>query len=217
MTRVLLCAGPALLVVRKDGLLFFRRPGQPDLLVPYAPENYPIFLRSARAKYDLTSVVGRHGEEEPVLAEEVTIPGLRQETLPTGESVYRVIQAPPEPCRANHSASARDTPVKVLTFERQLASADTVLPIHWLQNNEFPHLWVDYEQAIGAAQRIADLNPDGHYSIGILEADWGTHARGCLVVANLNHPMNQSFAVSTESVYSNPGYQVAESDQVPTV
>jgi hypothetical protein len=47
MTQVLLCAGPGLLVVEKNGLLFFRRPGQPDAPVPYAPEHYPVFLNSA--------------------------------------------------------------------------------------------------------------------------------------------------------------------------
>lgn len=32
MTHVHLCAGPGLLVIQKDGLLFYRRPGQPDAL-----------------------------------------------------------------------------------------------------------------------------------------------------------------------------------------
>jgi superfamily II DNA or RNA helicase len=90
MTRILLCAGPSLLVVNKDGTLFFRRPGQPDARVPYSPENYPVFLRSARQKHDLTPVIGPHGEAGPVLSEDATIPELRLEHLPTGEIVYRV-------------------------------------------------------------------------------------------------------------------------------
>jgi hypothetical protein len=217
MTRLLLCAGPALLVVRKDGLLFFRRPGQPDMRVPYAPENYPVFLRSARAKYDLTPVVGPHGEEEPMLPEEETIPVLRQDTLATGESVYRVVQAPGEPRRGTHHASTGESPTKALTFRRHLATACPPLPVHWLPNGDFPHLWIDYEQAIEAAKRAADLSPDGRYSLGILEADWGTHPRGCLVVANLNHPVHEPFALSTESVYSKPGHQVAGSGQAPAI
>jgi restriction system protein len=92
MTRVLLCAGPALLVVKKDGALFFRRPGQPDVPVPYSPENYPIFLNSARYKYDLTPVVGPRGEQEPALPEGSEIPGLNRELLANGETVYRLLE-----------------------------------------------------------------------------------------------------------------------------
>ena len=50
MTQILLCTGPRLLVVQKEGLLFYRRPGQPDMPVPYAQEHYPVFLRSAKEK-----------------------------------------------------------------------------------------------------------------------------------------------------------------------
>jgi hypothetical protein len=92
MTRVLLCAGPALLVVSRDGTLFFRRPGQPDARVPYSPENYPVFLDSARCKYDLTPVVGPHGEEGPDIPDDSTVPELRLEHLPGGETVYRLAE-----------------------------------------------------------------------------------------------------------------------------
>ena len=91
MTRVVLCAGPALLVVKKGGALFLRRPGQPDAPVPYSPENYPVFLNSARYKHDLTPVVGPHGEHEPALPEGSEIPALRLEHLPSGETVYRLL------------------------------------------------------------------------------------------------------------------------------
>jgi hypothetical protein len=90
MTQVLLCAGPNLLVIRKDGLLFFRRPGQPDAPVPYAPVHYPVFLRSAREKHDMTPVVGPSGEECPCLSEDSTFPTLHPEFLETGELVYRL-------------------------------------------------------------------------------------------------------------------------------
>ena len=91
MTRVLLCAGPGLLVVQKDGLLFYRRPGQPDAPVPYAPAHYPVFLNSAKQKHGLTPVLGPSGEEAPFLPEESAMPALRREGLPTGEEVYRLV------------------------------------------------------------------------------------------------------------------------------
>lgn len=92
MTQVLLCAGPGLLVVKKDGLLFYRRPGQPDTPVPYAPAHYPVFLRSAKEKHDLTPVVGPAGEEAPGLPEEST-PVLCLDRLPSGVEVYRLMAA----------------------------------------------------------------------------------------------------------------------------
>jgi hypothetical protein len=101
MTRVLLCAGPTLLVVSRDGALFFRRPGQPDARIPYSPENYPVFLESARQKYDLTPVVGPHGEEGPAFPDDAPIPELRPEHLPTGETVYRLVEELPEQSRGN--------------------------------------------------------------------------------------------------------------------
>jgi hypothetical protein len=101
MTRVLLCAGPALLVVSRDGILFFRRRGQPDARVPYSPEHYPVFLDSARHKYDLTRVVGPHGEEGPALADDSTLPELRLEHLPSGETVYRLGEELPERSRGD--------------------------------------------------------------------------------------------------------------------
>jgi hypothetical protein len=101
MTRVLLCAGPALLVISRDGTLFFRRPGQPDARVPYSAENYPVFLGSARHKYDLTPVVGPQGEEGPILPDDSTFPELRLEQRPTGETVYRLSGELPERSRVN--------------------------------------------------------------------------------------------------------------------
>lgn len=98
MTQILLCAGPGLLVIQKDGLLFYRRPGQPDAAVPYAPEHYSVFLRSAKEKHGLTPVLGPAGEEAPCLAEEPAMPKLRRERLSTGEEVYRLVSASDEPC-----------------------------------------------------------------------------------------------------------------------
>ncbi len=103
MTRVLLCAGPNLLVVSRDGTLFFRRPGQPDARVPYSRENYPVFLGSARHKHDLTPVVGPHGEKDPALPDDSTIPELRLEHLSTGETVYRLAEETYEGSRGQHS------------------------------------------------------------------------------------------------------------------
>src|SRR5438105_4164009 len=97
MTQVLLCAGPGLLVVQKDGLLFYRRPGQPDVPVPYAQGHYSVFLRSAREKNGLTPVVGPNGEEAPCLPEESATPSLRRERLSTGEEVYRLVSSIDEP------------------------------------------------------------------------------------------------------------------------
>ncbi len=90
MTRVLFCGGPALLVVETDGLLFYRRPGQPDTRVPYAPEHYPVFLSSARHKHDLTRVVGPCNEEAPTLPAGTEIPELQRDRLSSGEVVYRM-------------------------------------------------------------------------------------------------------------------------------
>jgi hypothetical protein len=91
MTLVLLCAGPGLLVIQKDGLLFYRRPGQPDAPVPYSPAHYPVFLRSAKQKHGLTPVLGPSGEEAPCLPEEPAMPALRRECLPTGDEIYRLV------------------------------------------------------------------------------------------------------------------------------
>jgi hypothetical protein len=87
MTQVLLCAGPGLLVVQKDGLLFYRRPGQPDAAIPYAQEHYAVFLRSAKEKHGLAPVVGPNGEEAPCIPE----------GLSTGEEVYRLDSSTDEP------------------------------------------------------------------------------------------------------------------------
>jgi hypothetical protein len=95
MTRVHLCGGPALLVVEVDGILYYRRPGQPDTRVPYAPEHYGIFLSSARHKHDLIRVVGPCGEEAPALPGGKEIPELRQERLSSGEAVYRMMPEVP--------------------------------------------------------------------------------------------------------------------------
>jgi hypothetical protein len=97
MTQVLLCAGPGLLVVQKDGSLFYRCPGQPDAPVPYAREHYPVFLRSAKEKHGLTPVVGPSGEEAPCIPEEPAMPQLRRERLSTGEEVYRLVSSSDEP------------------------------------------------------------------------------------------------------------------------
>jgi hypothetical protein len=91
VTRILLCAGPRLLVIDRDGCLFYRRPGQPDTKVPYAPENYPVFFHSARYKYDMTRVIGPAGEPDPQLPEGASIPELRPDRLATGELVYRIV------------------------------------------------------------------------------------------------------------------------------
>jgi hypothetical protein len=97
MTQVLLCAGPGLLVIRKDGLIFYRRPGQPDAPVPYAPAHYSVFLRSAKEKHGMTSVLGPTGEEAPCLPEESSMPRLHRERLSTGEEVYRLVNDTDEP------------------------------------------------------------------------------------------------------------------------
>ena len=102
MTRILLCAGPSLLVISRDGTLFFRRPGQPDAKIPYSPDNYPVFLGSARYKFDLSPVLGPDGEEGPEIADDSTYPELRLEHLPDGESVYRLFKKHPELTRWDH-------------------------------------------------------------------------------------------------------------------
>ena len=95
MTHVLLCAGPTLLVIDEDGSLFYRRPGQPDVEIPYSRPNYPTFLHSARYKYDLSRVIGPAGEENPAIPEGTSIPELRSERLSTGETVYRLVPIAP--------------------------------------------------------------------------------------------------------------------------
>jgi hypothetical protein len=91
MTHVLLCAGPTLLVIDKDGSLFYRRPGQPDVKIPYSRQNYGAFFHSARYKYDLSQVIGPDGEQNPLLPEETAMPELRPDRLSTGETVYRLV------------------------------------------------------------------------------------------------------------------------------
>jgi hypothetical protein len=95
MTRVLLCAGPTLLVIDKDGVLYYRRPGQPDVKIPYSPPNYPAFFHSARYKYDLSRVIGPNGEQDPLILEETNIPELCSDRLSTGETVYRLVARVP--------------------------------------------------------------------------------------------------------------------------
>lgn len=97
MTQVLLCAGPGLLVVKKDGLLYYRRPGEPDAPVPSAPEHYPVFLNSARQKHGLTRVLGPSCEEAPFLPDDARVPHLRRDRLASGEEVYR-LEPTKEPC-----------------------------------------------------------------------------------------------------------------------
>src|SRR5436190_921221 len=97
MTQVLLCAGPGLLVIQKDGLLFYRRPGQPDAPIPYSPGHYSVFLRSAKEKHGLTPVVGPTGEEAPCLPDEPAMPKLCRDRLSTGEEVYRLVSSIHEP------------------------------------------------------------------------------------------------------------------------
>jgi hypothetical protein len=101
MTRVLFCAGPSLLVVSRDGALYFRRPGQPDARVPYAAEHYPVFLHSARHKHDLTPVVGPQGEEGPTIPDDTRVPELHLDRLATGELVYRIAGAIAERSQGN--------------------------------------------------------------------------------------------------------------------
>jgi hypothetical protein len=101
MTRVLLCAGPGLLVVQKDGLLFYRRPGQQDAPIPYAPAHYPVFLRSAKQKHGLAPVLGPSGEEAPCLSEGPGAPALRLDHLPTGDVVYRLETGAIEPAEGS--------------------------------------------------------------------------------------------------------------------
>jgi hypothetical protein len=120
MTQVLLCAGPALLVIQKDGLLFYRRPGQPDARVPYAPAHYSVFLRSAKEKHGLTPVLGPSGEEAPCLPDDSVIPTLRREYLPTGEEVYRLMSGSDEPPAQTQEDRApllgrEEEPTKVIT------------------------------------------------------------------------------------------------------
>ena len=91
MTRLLLCAGPTLLVISKNGVLFYRRPGGLDVPVPYAPENYPVFFQSAKHKFDLSRVIGPDGEEGPSIPDETSIPELQGERLSSGEMVYRLL------------------------------------------------------------------------------------------------------------------------------
>jgi hypothetical protein len=99
MTQVLLCAGPGLLVIRRDGVLFYRRPGQPDTRVPYASDHYPVFLRSAKEKHGMAPVVGPAGEEAPTLPDGPEMPMLRLERPSTGEEVYRLVRSIDEPAR----------------------------------------------------------------------------------------------------------------------
>jgi hypothetical protein len=64
--------------------------------LPYSPENELVFLSSARHKYELTPVIGPHGEQGPVLPDALTIPELCLEHLPTGETIYRLAEKLPE-------------------------------------------------------------------------------------------------------------------------
>ncbi len=111
MTQVLLYAGPGLLVIQKDGLLFYRRPGQPDSPVPYAPAHYPVFLHSAKQKHGLTPVLGPSGEEAPCLSEGPAVPALRRELLATGGEVYRLVLDVNEP--ADRAQQDRPPPVQL--------------------------------------------------------------------------------------------------------
>lgn len=111
MIRALLCAGSTLLVIDKDGVLFYRRAGQPDVKVPYAPRHYPVFFHSARYKYDLCRVIGPDGQPDPPLPEGTTIPELRSERLATGETVFRIVAPTPSPM--DERQTVQDSPRSV--------------------------------------------------------------------------------------------------------
>jgi hypothetical protein len=116
MTQVLLCAGPGLLVIQKNGLLFYRRLGQADTPVPYAPARYPIFLRSAKQKHGLTPVLGPSGEEAPCLPEEEAKPRLRLDRLPNGEVVYRLVTEAVGPPKMASDEAGRPAPSSAAPF-----------------------------------------------------------------------------------------------------
>jgi hypothetical protein len=103
VTRVLLAAGPSLLVVEKDGVLYFRdRRG--DRKVPYAPEHYHVFLDSVRLKHDMSQVVGPDGEVGPEIPDDEW-PELRPETRSGEGTVFRLLPHPTE-SRSNRLTSA---------------------------------------------------------------------------------------------------------------
>lgn len=116
MTQILLCAGSNLLVIKKDGQLFYRRPGQPDAPVPYAPEYYPVFLNSARQKHGLTPVLGASGEEAPYLADSADMPVLFRDRLASGEEVYRLLSAGERCGDGNHTAKSSGNRTYPLTI-----------------------------------------------------------------------------------------------------
>ncbi|MBX9579404.1 MAG: hypothetical protein K2X87_03775 [Gemmataceae bacterium] len=88
MTRVLLAAGPSLLVVDRNGVLYFRDRRRGDRPVPYLPEHYPVFLDTARRKHDMTPVIGLHGEQAPEIADGEW-PELTAGSGPGGEPVFQ--------------------------------------------------------------------------------------------------------------------------------
>lgn len=88
MTRVLLAAGPTLLVIDRGGVLYFRDRRRGDRPVPYPPEHYPVFLDSARRKHDMTPVIGPDGEPAPEIDDGVW-PELTAVTAPGGEPAFR--------------------------------------------------------------------------------------------------------------------------------
>ena len=90
MTRVLLAAGPSLLVIEKGGVLFFRDRRRGDQKVPYAPENYHVFLDSARFKHDMSQVLGLNGEVGPEIQDDEW-PELRPETRLGEGTVFRYL------------------------------------------------------------------------------------------------------------------------------
>lgn len=116
MTNVLLCAGPTLLVIDKDGSLFYRRPGQSDVAIPYSRSNYPAFFHSARYKFDLSRVIGPGGETNPTITEGGDFPELRHERLATGETVYHL--EPREPSPAEPPGSVQAAPPAEILIRR---------------------------------------------------------------------------------------------------
>lgn len=90
MTRVLLAAGPSLIVVDKGGVLFFRDRRRGDQKVPYAPEHYHVFLDSARFKHDMSQVLGPNGEVGPEIPDDEW-PELRPETHLGEGTVFRYL------------------------------------------------------------------------------------------------------------------------------
>jgi hypothetical protein len=89
--NLVLCANPFCIIIVRDGLVYFQRPGEPDKLVTTSKEESDTFLESARWMREARRVVDEQGNFAPPIPEGIHHPMLRETQLSNGEWVWEML------------------------------------------------------------------------------------------------------------------------------